>query len=300
MNEPDGSTISSYDADTTDLILAEAADVLRAAGFASAHMVIIGGLVPTLLIPAPENDAPAHIGTADIDICLTLALLDGDTEQYERLEAVLRRMGYEPGESSFRWIRSSPPRITLEFFCPSSPDRPAGTMHRPNATLTPTAKHNFGTRLSALSLDAGELLTTDTEMVTRAITLPREKGTIELQLLVAGPLAFLCAKADALAQRDKPKDAYDIVWFVESWPGGPAAAAADFSRRDAYSREVRQDLNRLSMLFSDIGSVGARSYALFTGEGGDTGAGPLLSQRRAVGAVAEFLSALPPLKEPNQ
>ncbi|PSL38144.1 hypothetical protein CLV49_1758 [Labedella gwakjiensis] len=289
MTEPNGTEISAYDPDTTELIVAEAADILRSAGFTSSHMVIIGGLVPTLLVPVLDPDTEPHIGTADIDICLSLALIDGRTEEYERLETVLRRLDFEPADSSFRWVRAKYPRITLEFFCPAADGRPAGQMHRPKALTNPTGKHNLGGQLSALALDAGALMTTDVEVVARTIELPRGKGTIEMDLRVTGPLAFLAAKADAIRQRDKPKDAYDIIWLLESWPGGAAGAARSFAARPAYSAEVRESIKQLGDLFADVDSVGARSYAQFVSQPG----GQDRAARQAQGAVAEFLSALP-------
>jgi hypothetical protein len=88
---------------------------------------------------------------------------------------------------------------------------------RPALADNPTGKHNFGGRLSALALDAGELLTSDVEVIHRSIVLPQNKGTLDMDLRVTGPLAFLTAKIDALHGRDKPKNAYDIVWLLAGW-----------------------------------------------------------------------------------
>ncbi len=130
---------------------------------------------------------------------------------YERMESVLRRLDFEEGDASFRWHRPKGQALTVEFFCPASEKRPAGRAFRPKAAENPTGKFNLGGKLAALALDAGSLLTTDLEIVTRPVALPNNKGTIEAELRVTGPLAFLAAKADALRKRDKPKDAYDIV-----------------------------------------------------------------------------------------
>jgi hypothetical protein len=99
------------------------------------------------------------------------------------------------------------------------------------------------------------------------------------------------AKIDALRGRDKPKDAYDIVWLVESWPGGPAAAAASFAQRPAYHRpEVTASLDSIRDAFAAADRIGARSYARFVAT--DARDEPQL-ERRAVGAIAEFIAALP-------
>jgi hypothetical protein len=121
--------------------------------------------------------------------------------------------------------------------------------------------------------------------------LPQNKGTIDMELRVTGPLAFLMAKIDALRGRDKPKDAYDIVWLIESWPGGPVAAAASFAQRPAYRRpEVAVALDSVRDAFAAPDRIGARSYARFVAT---AVRGEAQLARRAVGAIAEFIAALP-------
>lgn len=291
MNEPDGQHVAGYHPDLAETLVAEAAALVRALGFMAPHVVLIGGLVPGLLVPVLDPGIEPHVGTADIDLCLSVALVEGDTEAYERIETVLRGLGFEEGDSSFRWQRRADRRLTVEFFCPASEQRPAGRAFRPALADNPTGKHNFGGRLSALALDAGELLTTDVELVHRSVVLPQNKGTLDMDLRVTGPIAFLTAKIDALIGRDKPKDAYDIVWLIESWPGGPAVAAQSFAERPAFRRpEVAAALDAISDAFAAVDRIGARSYARFLAD--DAREEPQL-ERRAVGAIAEFDAALP-------
>lgn len=288
MTSPDGETIAGYEPETFDMILAEAADVIRASGFAAEHLVIIGGLVPTLLVPVIDPGAQPHVGTTDIDLCLSLALVEGETAEYERLEKVLSDLGFEEGDASFRWLRRTGLRIVVEFFCPADEGRPAGRAFRPLAADSRVAKHNLGGRLSALALDAGRLLVADVERVVRRVALPAGKGEIEFTFNVTGPIAFLVAKTDALIHRDKPKDAYDIVWLIENWPDGPSAAAAAFAQRAAFDPGARALLMRLAELFKDVEQLGPKSYARFLASGRAEA-----DQRQAVGAVREFVEALP-------
>lgn len=291
MNEPDGQHVAGYDPDLADTLAAEAAGLVRALGFMAPHVVLIGGLVPGLLVPVLDPGVEPHVGTADIDLCLSVALVEGNTEAYERIETVLKRLGFQEGDVSFRWQRRDGIGLTVEFFCPAGEQRPPGRAFRPTQADNPTGKHNFGGRLSALALQAGELLTTDIEIINRTFVLPRDNGTLDMELRVTGPLAFLMAKLDALRGRDKPKDAYDIVWLIESWPGGPAAAAASFAERPAFHRpEVGGALRAIGDAFAATDRVGARSYARFLAI--DARDEPQL-ERRAVGAVAEFIDALP-------
>ena len=291
MNEPDGQHISGYDPAVAGHLVAEAADLMRALGFTAAHVVLIGGLVPSLLVPVLDPGIEPHVGTADLDLCLSVALVEGDTQTYERMETVLKSRGFVMGDVTFRWHRRDGIALTVEFFCPAGDDRPAGEIFRPAAAENPTGKYNFGGRLSALALEAGALLTSDVEEITQHVDLPGGRGAHDAKLRVTGPLAFLVAKVDALGGRDKPKDAYDIVWLIESWPGGPAAAAAAFSARPAYGDPlVPVALRHLGEMFAEPHSVGSRSYARFLAA---NVAEEAQLERRAVGAIAEFLAALP-------
>jgi hypothetical protein len=165
-------------------------------------------------------------------------------------------------------------------------------MHRPKAADHPTAKKNLGGKLSALALREGHLLTTDVETVTQEVDLPRGSGRYTAELRVTGPLAFLAAKADALQHREKHKDAYDIVWLVESWPGGPRHAAVAFAARPAYAEPAARDgLARVADLFSRPDKIGPVGYARFLTDEPD--ADPAQLRWRAVGAITEFTDALP-------
>ena len=62
-------------------------------------LVVVGGLVPSLLIP--DESLPAeedvHIGTMDLDLGLSLALLD--TKRYEDLTLRLYRADFKPDKN---------------------------------------------------------------------------------------------------------------------------------------------------------------------------------------------------------
>lgn len=125
--------ISEYDPALANAVLGEAAHLLRSIGFASQHAILIGGLVPGLLVLDPGPGRPAHIGTADVDLCLSVALIEGDTAEYERIEAGLRKAGFEPFESNFAWKRTRGLGVKVEFFCPAGEGRERGSLFRPKA-----------------------------------------------------------------------------------------------------------------------------------------------------------------------
>ena len=73
-----------YDDPMSGRSLGVAADVLRSFGsaFGGRHLAIVGGLVPGLLVCEPPAGIEPHVGTSDLDLHLSLHLLDGETADY--------------------------------------------------------------------------------------------------------------------------------------------------------------------------------------------------------------------------
>ena len=105
---------------------------------------------------------------------------------------------------------------------------------------------------------------------------------------VAGPASYLAAKADALRRRNKNKDAYDIVWLSECWPGGQAALALEL-RKSAVFTELDDTWDTLRSEFANVDASGAVKYARFMAT--EVAARDQHAQR-AVGAMRELLDAV--------
>jgi len=289
--DTDGQSYAGYDPRIIDAVLAEAAHLFRHLGFAAQHTTLIGGVVPSLLVLDPPHTP--HVGTTDLDLCLSLAIIEGDTEEYDRIEDSLKKAGYEPTDVSFRWKQRDQLRLVVEFFCPSGEDRPAGRIYRPKQADNPRAKQNLGSNLSTYALDVGGILTEDVISVQREAILPNDEGRINFTFRVTGVLGFLIAKTGALLGRDKPKDAYDIVWILENWDGGPTVAASVVASSPAYLRDdVRLMLDRMFDTFESTDKLGPSSFARFMAEQDMTRDDRLRLQRQAVGAVGEFRRTL--------
>lgn len=275
---------NDYDPSFVPLILGQAADVIRALSFAGGHLTIIGGLVPPLLVPVLEQGLDAHVGTLDLDMCMSVTLLGGDVGQYENLQKGLEDAGFEAMREdskpvSWRWRRKTS-KLVVEFLCPVPADgsKRAGELHRPGGPIAG--------KLSALVLDAGGLIASDTRVVRRKVE--SAKGELEFEFRVAGPLSWLVSKSDALERRDKSKDAYDIVWLCECWPGGQAVLAAELRSSSQFNHpKVRAGLTRLQAAFADRNQMGPRQYAAFMLEGDRD-----RSALRAAGAVTALFAAL--------
>ncbi len=284
----EGDHAGAYDPDVTGRLLAEAARLVQAFSFAGEHVTIVGGLVPGLLIPVLEPGLERHVGTRDLDLCLSVALVDGDVGNYERLEKCLKGAGFRMARNesqepiSWRWLGGVEVPLTVEFFCPTGPDRPAGRLHRPGGVV--------GAKLSALALAAGGLVDLDAVERIINVALPARAGNARIRLRVTGIAGYIAAKVDALIRRNKNKDAYDIIWLIEAWPGGPVRAADAVRSSPIFNRpEFQNSLQEMQKLFADLDAVGARRYSSFMGQGAGQ---PDTLARQAAGAVATLLKAI--------
>lgn len=292
---PDDARASSYDDPMSDRLLGVAADVLRSFGsaFGGRHLAIVGGAVPGLLVSEPPAGLVPHVGTADLDLHLSLHLLDGETADYYRaiidgLRSLDLRPDVQDGrEVKWRWLGSHRgTRLQVELLCPARSR--SGRPEKP-AVDTP-AEANIGPtdEITALAVGFGHLVPLDTTAVSRRVETSR--GQITYEFPVAGLASWLCLKSDAIMRRDKPKDAYDVVWVIDGLGPDPAAemvARSPLLSSD-YAPEVRRQIGLLTDdQFGDLGAVGPISYAHFLEASADDG-----SRQHAQGSVMAFKAAL--------
>jgi hypothetical protein len=179
-------------------------------------LVVVGGLVPSLLIP--DESLPAgedvHIGTTDLDLGLSLAILD--TKRYEDLSLRLNRADFKPDENEEgnptlqRWkiTPSAGLKVTLDFLIPPSfaADKGGDLRHIQKdlaAVITP------GLRLAFQDKQKVSL---------KGVTLLGEKANRDIW--VCGPGAFVVLKALAFDQRGENKDAYDLYFVIRNYGRG--------------------------------------------------------------------------------
>jgi predicted nucleotidyltransferase len=82
----------------------------------------------------------------------------------------------------------------------------------------------------------------------------------EVQIRVAGIVAFLVMKSLALAERAKPKDAYDIHFCLENYPDRLAALANE-CRRFEDDPLLQEALQKLAAKFRSEEDDGPRMVA---------------------------------------
>lgn len=256
------------------------------------QFVLLGGLVPSYLIPELPDGIEPHVGTTDLDIVLGVAMAKDADEAYRTLQKNLQDAGFAPARSpetgvelSYAWQRivDGVP-VTLEFFCPVQEGGEPGRLRR-----NPAA--GVGSRISAIQLRGAELAGRDASaIVLRGPTLD-EGGDREVTVHVAGLLPFLTLKAFALTERVKEKDAYDIVWTVTAFGEGPRDAARTAKNSIVAAEPTVSDgILALTEAFAELGATGPSLYARFFLGVIEAPERRQTLRRYAYGALQEFLA----------
>jgi hypothetical protein len=175
-------------------------------------VVIVGGLVPSLIVPQAELSAGSlpHIGTMDVDLGLAVAILD--EQRYHELCERLRSAGFAPDvndagkPTNQRWrIESEDQSVTVDFLIPPTLESDRGGRLR-----------NLEEGFAAIITPGLELAFIDRRLVTLdGETLRHEQATREVWVCEAG--AFTVLKALAFRGRGENKDAYDLVYMLQNY-----------------------------------------------------------------------------------
>lgn len=224
------------------------------------EVVIVGGLVPTLLIPQTQrpNGRRPHIGTMDVDLGLAIGILD--LQRYHELCERLRNAGFEPDTTSSgrttsqRWrIKSDTGHASVDFLIPATSASDKGGTLR-----------NLEKDFAAIITPGLELAFQDRRLVTLlGETIRHEEATRELWVCEAG--AFVVLKALAFQGRGENKDAYDLTYVLQNY-GRSTADIFDHLAPLLPSAPARQALQILHRDFSTIDSIGVVRSAEFLGD----------------------------------
>ena len=213
-------TAAGYEHSQVELVRATCLYVATKLGDFMDELVVIGGLVPSLLIPPEElpTGADAHVGTMDLDVGLTLTLLDEG--RYKTLTERLRRAGFaqdvndKGNPTRQRWKIDRAGKVTVDFLIPPSrPGDRGGTLR--------DIEPDFAAVI-ALGL---HLAFEDRERITLAgETILGEQAT--RAVWVCGPGAYVVLKSIAFRLRGENKDAYDLYYLVRNYGAGVGDVAS--------------------------------------------------------------------------
>ncbi len=246
------------------------------------RIYLAGGLAPRYIVGALPEGARAHVGTADVDLIIGLALGDETPETYRTLETNLKRSGFRQAGPSFRWSREvEGVSVIVEFLCETEEVEP-GQIFRPRGDGT-------GSGLGAINVRGAHLVREDF----REVELEGERldggGRSKVVVKVASLLPYVVLKALAFQDRHENKDAYDLVFCILNFGEGPAAAGEAAAGSPVAGEPLtREALRLLAERFETTEHDGPAAYASFLATPGDPEEKARL-RREAVAAVKEFL-----------
>ncbi len=255
-------TAAGYRREHVQLVRATCLYLATKLGDLSDDVVIIGGLVPTLLIAQDELPVGAepHVGTMDLDIGLTLAVLDEG--RYRTLTERLRRAGFstdvnEQGKPTRqRWKIENVEKVTVDFLIqPSRPDDVGGRLRDIEqdfaAVIAPGLHLAFQDR---------------TKVTLSGKTIMGERATCGIW--ICGPGAYVVLKALAFSLRGENKDAYDLFYVLRNYGAsvGDIVEHLDPLRSDPATIEAVEILRRD---FTSHDGLGPARVAEFLAGGSD-------------------------------
>jgi hypothetical protein len=244
-------TLSDYGKSEVDACLSVLLEVIQVLGEFKDHMVVIGGWVPSLLFPKAEDP---HVGSLDIDVALDFKTIPDDT--YDTILRTLLKRGYERDQTQpfrlFRKMKTAEGRdITIEVDFMAGEYGGTGKGRRTQKVQDVRARKARGC----------DLVFENSVVVTIDGILP-EGGKGRVSFRIAGVVPFIVMKGMALFERMKEKDAYDIFYCIENFPGGVEALTEE-CRPFLGNALVKEGLGKIRSKFASNDHVGPKWVADF-------------------------------------
>jgi hypothetical protein len=224
-------------------------EVMRILGEYQENIVIVGGWVPELLLPNAEEK---HIGSSDVDLALNHRRIS--ESGYKTIMEHLLSHGYIQGEQPFTFKRTAvvgDQEILVEVHFLAGEYAGTGKSHRTQKVIDMHPRKARGVDL------AFEM----PEKITIRGNLPGG-GKDVAEILVASIPSFLVMKGMALEDRLKEKDAWDIYFCVQNYPGGVDELIEELRPMLGQSL-VQEALSNIAEKFSTPSAVGPTQIANF-------------------------------------
>jgi hypothetical protein len=215
------------------------------------EIVIIGGWTPAFLLP--QSDIP-HVGSLDIDVALNFSRIPDDTYQ-TILQAFMSRGYIQDKEQPFRFFRTvkidGEESINIEVDLMAGEYGGTGKGRRTQKIQDVRARKARGCDLAFESFVT----------ITLEGDLP-DGGRDKVSFKVAGMVPFLVMKGMALYERMKEKDAYDIFYCIDNYPGGTYKLAEEFSAH-LKNKLTLEGLGKIKAKFGSVEHIGPKWVADF-------------------------------------
>jgi len=247
--------------------------------------VIIGGTVPSLLIPRA-----GHIGSLDVDINL-------DTEKLadHGYAALVEKLDAAKYERNAEGLKPFQLRRVVDLQDGGDPVAVIVDLLMPKGAKTQKHRSKLVEGLRVQEADGGAIALRSNLKMTIAGTMPDGRKN-EVEMLVASIPALLVMKGYALVQRDKKKDAYDIYFCVRNYADG-RDALADECRKLLEDPVAREGFENIAGKFGTPDAFGPQTVRMFLeGSGAMSDMSPEQVQEDAFQQVRAFLNGLGLLK----
>ena len=300
MSKP--KTFDAYNGAVTEAAERVLVTLLRGFGPWKDTVFLVGGLTPRYLVAARPPEVPQHAGTGDVDVVVDVAILT-DTEAYSTLEENLHAMGFERGTNesgvkvSWRWEArlETGATMVLEFLA-EHPELGGGKVK-----VLPTEGN-----VSALNIPHASMVFDLHDTTELTAELLNGGGLATEVVRYANIVSFSCLKAFAFDHRNARKDAHDLVYCLEHYPGGLDSVISAFNDALAgsHAEAVQEALAKLKTRFvhedpdQSYRRDGAVAVARFEDNDADVDDNEeirdlrILRQRQVADLMGQFFAAL--------
>jgi hypothetical protein len=211
------------------------------------NMVLVGGWIPELLLPQSQD---SHVGSIDVDLALNHRQL---TESgYRTISEILSRSGYlQDKQQPFIFRKEVRGQIVKVDFLAGEYGG-TGKSHRTQKILEMRPRKARGCDLAF-----------EIPPVKKVMRGKLPDGALdEVQVQISSVVPFLIMKGMAMEDRRKAKDAYDIYFVIQYYPGGLDEVVKAF---EPYLKMplVQEGLRKIAGKFASINHVGPRDVADF-------------------------------------
>lgn len=295
-------TFGAYNGAVTEAAERVLVTLLRGVGPWKDTVFLVGGLTPRYLVAARPPEVPQHAGTGDVDVVVDVAILT-DTEAYSTLEENLHAMGFERGTNengvkvSWRWEArlETGATMVLEFLA-EHPELGGGKVK-----VLPTEGN-----VSALNIPHASMVFDLHDTTELTAELLNGGGLATEVVRYANIVSFTCLKAFAFDHRNARKDAHDLVYCLEHYPGGLDSVISAFkdALAGSHAEAVQEALAKLKTRFvhedpdQSYRRDGAVAVARFEDNDADVDDNEeirdlrILRQRQVADLMGQFFAAL--------
>jgi hypothetical protein len=240
---------TDYAAEAVEAARSVMLELIRLLGEYRDDMVIIGGWVPDLLLPAAGTK---YIGSIDVDLAVDHRKIS--EAGYRTILEHLTKRGYTRGDQPYIFFRTvvvagREIKVQVDLLAGEYGGTGKSRRHQRVQDIMPRKARGCDLAFEMAS------------EVTIEGTLPGG-GKDSAVVRVAGIVPFIVMKSMALADRMKEKDAWDIWFCLTFYPGGPGALADAFQPH-LQNRLVTEGLGKLKEKFASPEHTGPKWVADF-------------------------------------